>query len=65
MEMTLALNEELLKQAQTYTGLTTPSELVREALKALIQRESAKSLAAMGGTEPNLGNIPRRRIESR
>ncbi len=58
---TLALDDELLAQAQEYTGLTEKTALVREALKALIQREAARRLARLGGTEPNLKAPPRRR----
>lgn len=60
MRTTLALDDELLAKAQHYTGLKEKSALVREALKALIERESARRLAALGGTEPLLQPIPRR-----
>jgi Arc/MetJ family transcription regulator len=58
---TLALDDDLLAAAQDYTGLTEKSALVREALKALIQRESARRLARLGGSEPGLAAPPRRR----
>jgi Arc/MetJ family transcription regulator len=61
MRTTLALDDELLKKAQAYTGLREKSALVREALRALIERESARRLARLGGTEPNLESAPRRR----
>lgn len=60
MRTTLALDDDLLMQAQSYTGLQEKSALIREALKALIERESAKRLANLGGTEPLLMAIPRR-----
>lgn len=60
MRTTLALDDDLIRQAQAYTGLTEKSALVREALKALIARESARRLALLGGAEPNLAAIPRR-----
>lgn len=60
MRTTLALDDDLLAKAQALTGLTEKAALVREALQALIQRESAKRLALLGGTEPELENIPRR-----
>ena len=50
MRTTLALDDELLEAAQTYTGLREKSALVREALKALIERESARRLARLGGS---------------
>ncbi|QHE86024.1 type II toxin-antitoxin system VapB family antitoxin [Hydrogenophaga sp. BPS33] len=61
MRTTLALDDDLLAQAQQMTGLVEKSTLVREALRALIQRESAKRLALLGGTEPDLVDVPRRR----
>ena len=61
MRTTLALDDNLLKQAQLMTGLKEKSALIREALKALIERESARRLALLGGTEPELEAAPRRR----
>ena len=60
MRTTLALDDELLTQAQQLAGPLEKSALVREALKALIQRESARRLALLGGTEPLLKDVPRR-----
>ena len=60
MRTTLALDDDLLTQAQAITGLSEKTSLVREALRALIQRESAKRLALLGGSEPNLNPVPRR-----
>lgn len=61
MRTTIALDDELIAAAQEYTGLTEKSAVVREALKALVQREAARRLALLGGTEPNAKPIPRRR----
>ena len=61
MRTTLALDDDLVAQAQSFTGLTEKSSLVREALKALIERESARRLARLGGTERTLTAPPRRR----
>jgi Arc/MetJ family transcription regulator len=58
---TLALDDELLKKAQSLTGIREKSALIRDALKALIERESARRLARLGGTEPELKPAPRRR----
>jgi Arc/MetJ family transcription regulator len=63
MRTTLALDDDLLAKAQAYTGLKEKSALVREALKALIERESARRLARLGGSEPNLRSPPRRRAQ--
>jgi Arc/MetJ family transcription regulator len=64
MRTTLALDDELVAKAQAFTGLTEKSSLVREALKALIERESARRLARLGGSEPGLDAPPRRRPTS-
>ena len=61
MRTTLALDDELLAQAQFYTGIREKSALVREALKALVEREAARRLARLGGSERDLKPIPRRR----
>jgi len=60
MRTTLALDDELVAKAQDFTGLKEKSSLVREALKALIERESARRLARLGGSEPDI-ETPRRR----
>lgn len=61
MRTTIALDDDLVAQAQAFTGLSEKSSLVREALKALIERESARRLARLGGTERKLKAPPRRR----
>jgi Arc/MetJ family transcription regulator len=61
MRTTLALDDKLVETAQAYTGVKEKSVLVREALKALIERESARRLARLGGSEPDLVAPPRRR----
>jgi Arc/MetJ family transcription regulator len=58
MRTTLALDDDLVSKAQAFTGLQEESALVREALKALIERESARRLARLGGSEPNLSVSP-------
>jgi Arc/MetJ family transcription regulator len=61
MRTTIALDDDLLAKAQAFTGLSEKSSLVREALKALIERESARRLARLGGTEKKVSAPPRRR----
>ncbi len=61
MRTTLAIDDDLLAKAQALTGVTEKSALVREALKALIARESARRLARLGGSEPQVAPVPRRR----
>jgi Arc/MetJ family transcription regulator len=62
MRTTVTLDDELLTTAQEYTGVAEKSALIREALTALVQREAARRLAALGGSQPNLKPIPRRRL---
>jgi Arc/MetJ family transcription regulator len=61
MRTTLALDDALLVEVQRLTSATEKTALVREALRALIERESARRLARLGGSEPALAEIPRRR----
>jgi len=63
MRTTLALDDDLVAAAQDLTGVREKSALVREALKALIERESARRLARLGGSQPQLEPAPRRRPE--
>ena len=60
MRTAIVLDDELLEKAQALTQVQEKSVLVKEALKALIERESARRLANLGGSEPQLGAIPRR-----
>ena len=64
MRTTLALDNDLLEKAQAFTGLKEKSALVREALRALIERESARRLALLGGSEPLLEIPPRRQSDA-
>jgi Arc/MetJ family transcription regulator len=61
MQTTLDLDDDLPAAAERYTRLKEKSVLVREALRALIERESARRLAALGGSEPNLKPGARRK----
>jgi Arc/MetJ family transcription regulator len=63
MRTTLTLDDDLVATAQSYTGIKEKSALVREGLKALIEREAARRLARLGGTEPDLVAPPRRRLD--
>ncbi|MGO9517070.1 MAG: type II toxin-antitoxin system VapB family antitoxin [Candidatus Korobacteraceae bacterium] len=63
MRTTIALDDELVRKAQEYTGVKEKTALVREALTALVQREAARRLAAIGGSVPNFPDIPRRRAQ--
>jgi Arc/MetJ family transcription regulator len=61
MRTTLTLDDGLVARAEALTGLKEKSSLVREALKALIERESVRGLARLGGSQPDLKVVPRRR----
>ena len=61
MRTTLTIDDELYEKAVAITGVHEKSALFRESLKALIERESARRLAKLGGSEPELTSIPRRK----
>lgn len=61
MRTTLILDEKLLDRARELTGIREKTALVRAGLEALIAREASKRLARLGGTQPKLSDIPRRR----
>ncbi len=65
MRTTLILDDELMARAQSLTGVKEKTSLVHEGLRALIARESARRLAALGGSEPALRLTPRRRAAAR
>ncbi|MEO6325157.1 MAG: type II toxin-antitoxin system VapB family antitoxin [Thermoanaerobaculia bacterium] len=61
MRTTLNLDDALLGEAQKLTGMTERTALIHAGLHALIQREAARRLALLGGTEPGARLTPRRR----
>jgi Arc/MetJ family transcription regulator len=61
MRTTVTLDDELLSKAVKLTGSSDRSAVLREGLKALIERESARRLAKLAGTQPRLASVPRRR----
>ena len=63
MRTTLNIEDTLINKASQLTGIREKTSLVKLGLEALIARESAKRLAKLGGTEKDLKNIPRRKIE--
>ena len=65
MRTTIALDDDLVRIAQEFTGVAEKTQLIREALRALIERESARRLSRLGGTMPELSRIPRRRPTSK
>ncbi|MGA3402511.1 MAG: type II toxin-antitoxin system VapB family antitoxin [Acetobacteraceae bacterium] len=64
MRTTIVLDDELVAEAQNLTGIKEKSALVRAALTALIEREAARRLARLGGSEPDLRKAPRRRSKA-
>ncbi|MCW5202390.1 type II toxin-antitoxin system VapB family antitoxin [Desulfobulbus sp. US1] len=60
MRTTLNIDDALLEEARLLTGIKEKTALVRNGLQALVERESSRRLALLGGTEPKLKNIPRR-----
>jgi Arc/MetJ family transcription regulator len=61
MRTTLIIDDGLLERARTLTGIQEKTALVRAGLEALIAREAGRRLAALGGTQPGMSGIPRRR----
>ena len=57
MRTTVTINDELFKTAAKLTGLKDPSALIQEGLTALIERESARHLATLGGSDPRLSKV--------
>jgi len=63
MRTTIAIDDKLFAKAQEYAGVTGKSAVVREALKAFVEREAARRLARMGGMVPDANAPPRRRAQ--
>ncbi|HEX9360132.1 MAG TPA: type II toxin-antitoxin system VapB family antitoxin [Bradyrhizobium sp.] len=61
MKFTIAIDDELFARAQQFAGVTDESAVVREALKAFVEREASRRLARIGGTQPDADAPPRRR----
>ena len=64
MRTTVNLDEELIEEARRITGTKERTALIHEGLRALIERESARRLARLGGSEPGLRPVLRRRSET-
>jgi Bacterial antitoxin of type II TA system, VapB len=62
MRTTLIIDEKLIERARELTGIREKTALVRAGLEALIAREAGKRLARLGGTQPGMATIPRRRL---
>ncbi len=64
MRTTVNLDADLLAEASRLTGMTERTALLHAGLRALIERESARRLARLGGSQPDLGPVPRRRADA-
>jgi Arc/MetJ family transcription regulator len=65
MRITIKLDDALLAEARRLSGLEERTALLHEALRVLIARETARRLARLGGSEPRLNAVPRRRARAR
>lgn len=63
MRATVSLDDDLLRKAKEYSGVTERTALLREALKALIEREASRQLAALEGTMPDIKYVRRLRVD--
>ncbi len=63
MRTTVTIDDDLLAKAEEYTGIKERSALIRKALTTLIQIEAGRRLALLGGSDPDIQDIPRRRSE--
>lgn len=62
MRTTITLDDELLAKAHEMTGVAERSTLIHNGLRLLIQREAARRLALLGGSDPTASAAPRRRL---
>ncbi|MBV9570929.1 MAG: type II toxin-antitoxin system VapB family antitoxin [Alphaproteobacteria bacterium] len=61
MRTTVKIDDQLLADAEEYTKIKERSALVNAGLKALVEREAARRLARLGGSDPNAKAAPRKR----
>jgi Arc/MetJ family transcription regulator len=64
MRTTIVLDDEQIRRATEFTGITEKAALVRKALQTLIELEASRRLAMLGGTMPGLQKIPRRKVNA-
>jgi Arc/MetJ family transcription regulator len=63
MRATVSLDDDLLRTAEEYSGLTERAALIRAALKSLIAREAGRRLLALAGTTPDIEDVRRSRVD--
>jgi Arc/MetJ family transcription regulator len=61
MRTTITLDDELLAKASEYSGISERAALLHEGLKLIVQREAARRLILLGGSDPTASIPPRRR----
>jgi Uncharacterized protein conserved in bacteria (DUF2191). len=64
MRTTLNLDDRLMEEAAEYAGVKEKTALLHEGLRALIQREAAMRLAALGGSDKKASAAPRRKSKT-
>lgn len=64
MRTTITIDDAAFEEASKLTGICETGELIREALNALITRETGKRLIALGGSMPDLEDFPRRKSQT-
>jgi Arc/MetJ family transcription regulator len=64
MRTTITIDDELLKDAQEFSGIKEKSAVINEALRWFVAREAGKRLAKLGGSAPDIEAPPRRRLGS-
>lgn len=64
MRTTVSIDDDVINEARELSGITENAALIREALQALIQRESARQLIQLGGTAPSMEQIARRQTDA-
>lgn len=63
MRTTVTIDDDLLARASEATGVTERSTPIHDGLRAPVQREAARALIALGGSDPNATAAPRRRVD--
>lgn len=62
MQRTVTFDDKLVRQAHEVTGIDELSALLDHALKQLLHHEASRRLALLGGSDPDLKDIPRKRF---
>ena len=64
MRTTVTIDDKLIDQARALSGTRETSALLKQGLRALIEQESARRLARLGGSDPLATGAPRQRGSS-